>query len=295
MTISANLIWRSPLPGTLLESPVWCAQSNSLFCIDVMEPSVHRFGFDSGASDRWVLPKPPGSIALISPTRLLVAMRSSLAILDTSSGALEGVSWHGPQLEEDRFNDGVTDRQGNFWVGSMDRRLEQPIGRLFRFDGKLNCTVSPTGARLSNGLCFSPAGDRVYVSRTFERDIRASAVDPRSGAISGGRLLVAYDDAPGGPDGCTVAADGSLWSARVGGHRIDRYDADGRLLDHLQLPTSHPTHCTFGGADMKTLFVTTSRHGEEFASGDDADAGHVLAYRLDHTGLPPTAFALSGA
>jgi L-arabinonolactonase len=81
--------------------------------------------------------------------------------------------------------------------------------------------------------------------------------------------------------------------ARIGGHRIDCYDADGNVLGYLSLPTSHPTHCTFGGSNYRTLFVTTSRFGEEFETGDDADAGYVLGYRVDHSGLPPTRFPLS--
>jgi L-arabinonolactonase len=114
MTISANLILRSQERGTLLECPLWCARTNSLYWIDVMEPSVQLFNFDSGRSDRWGLPKPPGSISLVSATRLLVAMRAALAYLGLASGQLEPVAWHGPALGKDRFNDGVTDRQGNF-------------------------------------------------------------------------------------------------------------------------------------------------------------------------------------
>jgi hypothetical protein len=59
----------------------------------------------------------------------------------------------------------------------MDRRLESPIARLFRFDGHFNAVTTPIDARLSNGLCFSPAGERIYISRTFEREILVSEVD----------------------------------------------------------------------------------------------------------------------
>jgi sugar lactone lactonase YvrE len=300
MKIEASLAWRSPARGQLFESPVWCAASNSLYWVDVVDPSIHRHCFADGKSVRWAVPKPPGSIALIAPDRLLVAMRSALVTLDLASGTLAPLSWDGPQLEEDRFNDGVTDRHGNFWVGSMDRKLQQPLGRLFRFGagggGGLHVTVTPIGARLSNGLCFSPDGRRIYLSKTFEREIRSFEVDPVTGALSGERLLVAYDDTPGRPDGSTVAADGSLWSARIGAGRIDRYDADGKPLGFLPLPTSHPTHCMFGGADMKTLFVATSRFGEEFANQpkDDAEAGHMLGFRVEHAGLLPASFAHAG-
>ena len=93
-----------------------------------------------------------------------------------------------------------------------------------------------------------------------------------------------------------MAADGSLWSARIGAGCIDRYDAEGRLLGHLELPTSHPTHCMFGGADMDMLFVATSRFGEEFAHEhkDDAEAGYMLGFHVGCIGLLPTHFAHAG-
>lgn len=293
MTIAACLIWRSPARGQLFECPLWCAQSNSVFWIDVVDASVHRHCFANGRSTRWALPKPPGSIALISATRLLVAMRSVLVTLDLSDGSLMPLAWHGLPLTEDRFNDGVTDRQGNFWVGTMDRKLEEPLGRLFRIGAGLEAAVTAIDARLSNGLCFSPDGSCLYLSKTFEREIHGFAVDPRTGALSAGRVLVSYDDTPGRPDGSTIAADGSLWSARVGGGRIDRYDADGRPLGFLPLPTPDPTHCMFGGPDMKTLFVATSRFGAHFAHDhkDDGEAGHMLGYQVDCRGLLPAAFA----
>ena len=295
MTISAQLVWRSPARGTLLECPLWCGASNALYWIDVVDPSIHRHDFSTGASARWELPKPPGSIALMPAAHLLVAMRSSLAILDTTTGTLDNVAWKGPSLGEDRFNDGVTDRQGNFWIGTMDRRLAEPIGRLFRIDAAFNATATPIDARLSNGLCFSPAGDRLYLSKTIEREIHAFDVDSATGALSGARRIVAYDAAPGRPDGSTVAADGSLWSARIDASRIDRYGPDGEVLDRLPLPISHPTHCTFGGPGMQTLYVTTSRFGAEFVAGEHGDAGYVLGFRLDQRGLPGAIFATTGA
>lgn len=297
MRIEAELAWRSPARGTLFESPLWCEQTDSLYWVDVVDASIHRHCFADGLSKRWDMPRPPGSIALVSATRLLVAMRASLVILDTETGTHTPYGLHGPALEEDRFNDGVTDRQGNFWVGSMDRKLAAPLARLFRIGAGGQVSATPVGARLSNGLAFSPDGRRLYLSKTFEREIRCFAVDPQTGALSDERLLVAYaDDTAGRPDGSTVAADGTLWSARIGGGCIDRYDADGKPLGRLELPTSHPTHCMFGGADMNMLFVATSRFGEEFAHDhkDDTAAGHMLGFRVGCAGLLPTPFAHAG-
>jgi sugar lactone lactonase YvrE len=55
----------------------------------------------------------------------------------------------------------------------------------------------------------------------------------------------------------------------------------------IDLPCSNPTSCTFGGEDLKTLYVTSAR----FALDDDHLAqnpheGGVFAVAVDVPGLP---------
>ena len=79
---------------------------------------------------------------------------------------------------------------------------------------------------------------------------------------------------------------GKIHRARITGGCIDRYLPDGRLIDSLQLPVADPTHCTFGGPGLKTLFVTTARSHGDSASADPALAGAVLAFDVDVAGMP---------
>ena len=50
-----------------------------------------------------------------------------------------------------------------------------------------------------------------------------------------------------------------MWSAHVGKGRIVRYDPDGRAERQIQLPVTRGTSCTFGGDDLRTLFMTSAR------------------------------------
>ncbi len=291
--INAELVWSSAARGTLLECPVWCAQTQSLYWIDVVEPSVHGYGFGDGRARRWALPRPPGCIALTSrPGILLVAMRNGLAELELATGELTRLALSGDDLLDDRFNDGAVDPFGVFWIGSMDRKLKQPSGRLFRIEADLRSQAVPIAAVLANGLCFDADGRRAYLAKTFEREIHVLDIAQPGSRLAASRRWASLDGDPGRPDGATVSADGCLWSARVGGGRIDRYGADGRLLDCLRVHASHPTHCAFGGPELTTLFVTTSRYGPEFAAVPSHDGydGRVLAYRLAHAGRLPARF-----
>jgi sugar lactone lactonase YvrE len=77
----------------------------------------------------------------------------------------------------------------------------------------------------------------------------------------------------------------ALW----GGGAVHRYDASGRLDLVVELPVTQVTACSFGGPDLRTLFITTSRSGVE--PGTQPEAGAVFRYDAGVRGAVPHAFA----
>src|SRR5918993_750372 len=73
--------------------------------------------------------------------------------------------------------------------------------------------------------------------------------------------------------------------------RVDSFDFDpaGRLDLVVDLPVSNVTACAFGGPDLRTLFITTSRQGLD--PEDQPDAGAVFRYEAGVRGAPQHAFA----
>ena len=71
-----------------------------------------------------------------------------------------------------------------------------------------------------------------------------------------------------------------------------RISPQGHVLAEHGVPAMCPTMCALGGADLRTLFVTTARHGR-----DDEElarlplSGGLFAMRVDVPGLPEPAFA----
>jgi sugar lactone lactonase YvrE len=71
------------------------------------------------------------------------------------------------------------------------------------------------------------------------------------------------------------------------GQRLLRLGPDGRVLRELPLPVRCPTMPCFGGADLKTLLVTTSREKRPAAElAAQPLAGAVLSLRVEVPGLP---------
>ena len=85
------------------------------------------------------------------------------------------------------------------------------------------------------------------------------------------------------PDGLTVDAEGGVWTALWGSSAVHRYAPDGSLSFVVELPVAQVTACTFGGAALDELFITTSR--ENLADPEPA-AGAVFTVRPGVSGLP---------
>ena len=83
-----------------------------------------------------------------------------------------------------------------------------------------------------------------------------------------------------------------LWNAHYDGWRITRYAPDGRVDGWVRMPVQHVTSLTFGGADLRTLFVTSaSLRITPEARERQPLAGHVFAFEPGAAGLPEPLFA----
>jgi sugar lactone lactonase YvrE len=272
------------------ECPTWSPGEGALYWIDVRRPALHRFDTGTKETRVWEMPETIGSMALSrSGRRLLLALKSSLSFFDPDSGEFELVA--APLAPELRFNDGRCDRQGRFWVGSMNDRTRAAVGALYRVDGTQGCVRIEDGVRVPNSLCWSPDGTTMYFGDSDLHTVFAYPYDPDSGSI-GARRPFATTSAPAVPDGATVDTEGFLWLTEYGGWRIVRYAPDGRLDREIELPFQNPTSCAFGGAQLDTLFVTTASQrlsAEELTR--QPLAGALIAMDVGVRGLPEPAYA----
>ena len=243
------------------ECPVWCPEEEVLWWIDISRPSLSRLDPKTGSVKTWPLPKPIGSFSLRKNGGFLMAFRSKLATMASPDSSIKWIDLPDTRPADVRFNDGKCDSIGRFWVGSMDRNVKSPIGELYRIDPTYACNTMDRGFTISNGMGWSPDERTMYFTDSPPRCIYAYDFDVAAGSITNRRVFVQFDDAPGRPDGCTVDSEGYVWSARVSGWRLDRYDPMGKLERTIALPFQRPTSMVFGGPKLETLYVTSSTMG----------------------------------
>ena len=270
------------------ESPVWSAAENALYWIDVRGRTLLRRGATDGAVRRWQMPELIGCFALTDSGRVLVGLERILGLFDLATGELEPLASPHRAGDRMRFNDGHCDRQGRFWVGSMNDATRAPVGWLYRLDGNGLTNVLDQVA-VPNSLCWSPDGTTMYFADGIEPVIYAWDFDVRTGEIANRREFARVST--GIPDGATVDATGCLWSAIYGGSSVLRFAPDGTLRSEIPMPVTQPTCVAFGGSTLSTLYITSARQRlSDDALAAEPMAGAVFAIETEVAGLPEAPF-----
>jgi sugar lactone lactonase YvrE len=274
--------------NTVGESPVWSADEQALYWVDILEPAVHRWDPATGERRSWPMPDAVGSIGLRRGGGLVAALRSGFHLVDLGVGGLTHLVHPEPDVTTNRLNDGKVAPDGSFWAGTMDDRADkEDVGALYRLgvDHQVRCMAR--GFKVSNGLAWSPDGRTLYHSDSRGATIWRYAHDPATGEIGERQVFVAMPPEWGRPDGGAVDAEGCYWGCGISAGRVNRFSPAGELLGWIDLPVTHPTMPCFGGADLKTLYITSLR--ENFTPEQlEATplAGGVFAVDLEVAGAP---------
>ena len=94
------------------------------------------------------------------------------------------------------------------------------------------------------------------------------------------------------PDGLCVDSEGGIWVAHWDGWCISRWSPEGRCLSRVEVPVPRPTCPVFGGAGLRTLYLTSSAAdlpAESLTRG--ARSGGLFALDVGVSGIPVAAFA----
>lgn len=282
-------------PSLLGESPLWHPGEQVLYWCDIPGRKLNRFDPATGIHADWTFDTDVGSCAPLHGGGLLLALRTGLVRFDPSTGRSAPLADAPYDPARERFNDGKADAHGRFWVGTIYEPRDRPRAALYRFsDGRLDKVASDI--TVSNGLAWSPDARTLYWADTKAHRVDALDFDISDGSLSRRRVFAefpvkdsgqALNDYGGRPDGAAVDVEGGYWVAMFEGARLLRFAPDGNLTREVRLPVRCPTMPCFGGADLKTLYVTTSREKrpvDELAR--EPLAGCVLQLRVDVPGLP---------
>jgi len=264
------------------ESPLWHAAEEALYWVDIEGENFHRYHTKTDKLDTFQVGQPVGCLAFRVNGGLLMGLRDGIGFWDWDTQSINIIANPEADRKGARFNDGKVDKQGRFWAGTIG---EDQGSNLFRFDPDGSIHTMETGISISNGIGWSPDDKIMYYTDSPLRVVYAYDFDSESGSIRNRRTFIQVPAEHGLPDGLTVDQEGFVWSAHWDGWRITRYDPEGKVERVIPLPVQRPTSCTFGGAELNQLYITSARTGL-----DEADrrkqplAGNLLRIQTEVTG-----------
>jgi D-xylonolactonase len=247
------------------EGPVWVAEERALYWVDIKGLKLHRFDPLTEEKASWRTPFRIGSIAPRATGGFVGGSEHGLVLIDPSMTRFDIIADPEPHLPGNRFNDGALDPVGRFWAGTMDDAEEQASGALYRLDANLRWSRQDDGYQVTNGPAFSPDGRFLYHTDSAARAIYRFHLGA-DGTLGGKTRFARFGQADGHPDGMTVDREGYLWIAFWDGWCVRRLSPDGVPVALLALPVQRPTSCTFGGAKLDQLFVTSATVGLDDAA-----------------------------
>jgi sugar lactone lactonase YvrE len=128
---------------------------------------------------------------------------------------------------------------------------------LFQIGEDIGVKTLRTGLGLSNGIDWSPSGDRIYHVDTLSSVVWSARYEVGSGLV--GRWKVQFEVRDGFPDGLTVDAAGHLWIAIWGAGQVRQYSPTGGLETVVEVDAPNTTCSAFVGPELDILAITTAR------------------------------------
>ena len=241
------------------EGPLWDEITQKLYWVDILRGHYYKADVTTFILEKYAIGQPLGVLALREKGGLIMGVRDGFGFFDETNSKFELIQPSPEeQNEEVRFNDGTVDPYGRFVAGTMEWNGEKEIGKLFQINSDHQIRELDDHYFIPNGMGWNDEMNTFFVIDTMKHAMFAYDYDIQTGNVSNKRIHIEFrkDEFP---DGMTIDSEGGFWIAIWGGSKIVRFDKSGNRIEEIPLPVLHPTSCCFGGLDMKTLYITTSK------------------------------------
>ena len=243
--------------ATLLESPVWSAKHNSIFCVSIEENLIYQISYKTKEINSFQTNGPVGCVVETNDGKLLSAEKEGIFEYDIKSGRKKFII----QIEKDkemRYNDGKLDPIGRFLVGTKGWLEEKPgKAKLYSYENGNYKTIIE-GLTISNGIGFSADSTKMYFIDTPTKKVALYNYNLETGEAKFEKYIIEIPG-DGYPDGMCVDIDNNIWVAEWEGGKVCKWNPEtGKKIVEIKLPCKRATSCCLGGENLDYLFITTA-------------------------------------
>jgi len=246
--------------NSLGEGPLWNHKVGELMWVDYNEGLVCRFDL---TSKKYSATKIAETVMVAIPTssdNLIVAVNKRICIYDPNKNDIIKEVIIQENKPDNRLNDGKCDANNRLWIGTMNNSAENGEGALYKINADLSYEKMDVAFTLPNGIAWDKQNKKMFVVDSMMKKIFCYDFDLEKGAISNKSILIDTAGEKGLPDGMAIDEEDNLWVAFWQGGCVARYETKtGKVLKRINTPADIPSSCCFGGEELDTLFITTSR------------------------------------
>ena len=258
---------------------MWDSDAGEVWWIDARGQAIRSYRPRDNRSRSWDLQARVGSVALSAGNRVVCSMLEGFFELRLDNAALSPLCLPEAGNTGVRFGEGRVDRQGRYLSATVAPE-GPPLGKLYVLDRDGSSRSLESGLRIPNCLCFTPSGERMYLTDSTGSEIWCYDYDTQAARLGNRRSFASTALFGSEADGAAIDAEEHLWVALVRCGKVARFRPDGELDRVIDTPVPHPSSICFGGDRLDVLYITTI-----------ADSGRTL--RSEHP-LSGALFALHG-
>jgi len=242
------------------EGPLWDPINKKIYWVDLLKGIYFKGDLSSTLIEEYSIGQPLGFLALREKHEgLVMGVRDGFGFYDENKQLFNLIEPSPEQYNSEvRFNDGAVDPKGRVFGGTMEWNGADNKGKLFRLNTDHSWHVLEENIHITNGMGWNPEKDNFFMIDTNRNAVFAYDYEMATGAISNKRIHIKFENTEF-PDGMAIDSEGGFWIALWGGDKLVHFDKSGNKIEDIEMPVSYPTSCCFGGADLKTLIITTSK------------------------------------
>lgn len=287
--------------GRFFEGPRW--RDGSWWVSDFYRHTVSRIAPDGTETVVVEVEAQPSGLGWLPDGSLVISSMKDHKVLRFADGELSVLADLAGMVGG-HLNDLVTDAHGHTFVGNFGFDLmgggAPAPASLIRVDPDGTATVAARDLHFPNGTVITPDGSTLIVGETTGN--RYTAFDlAADGTLSNRRIWAAFGALPQAetflegmalikvaPDGCSLDAEGHIWSADALNNRCVRVAPGGEIVDEITVPGDLGVYaCQLGGDDGRTLLLCAAPDFfEHNRIGSDDAILFTTTVDVPHAGLP---------
>ena len=242
------------------EAPHWDEPTKTLLFVNLTGGSVFRYGQAGTELTSFSVGQEVGAVVPRRGGGLVLAVRDGIAVASDTGEGFELAAPVERDIRGNRMNDAKCDPAGRLLAGTTAFDFTPHSAALYCVEPGWSFRRIIGGVTQSNGIAWSPDGSQLYFIDSATQGVDVFDYDAGTGSVGNRRRLVTIERTHGVPDGMTTDSKGNLWVACFGGAAVRCFSPAGGQLDEVLFPVTQVTSCTFGGADLADLYVTSAAY-----------------------------------